>query len=103
MENLVVIRTIQVHPGMRARVLEDVLAHRERSLRDEAGTLVFEVLTPVHDDLKIILFEAYADDAAITAHMKGDSMVKVREQIASRIVSINGVLCAKSARVIDSK
>ncbi|CAN5162892.1 hypothetical protein BH11PSE11_BH11PSE11_17850 [soil metagenome] len=97
MAKLAVIRTIQVRPGFRAPVLEAVNAHRLRCLRDEPGTIQFDVMVPVDDQTKLILYEVYVDDAAIVAHMKGESMVKVREQIGSKILSINGVHCTFGA------
>ena len=50
MSKLAIIATIQVQPGTRESVLSTLLAHRDRCLRDEPGTLQFEVLVPKEDD-----------------------------------------------------
>ena len=86
-----VIGTIEVKPGTRDAALQAVLAHRERSLRDEPGTLQFEVLVPNDDPNRIHLFELYADTSAFVAHMKGASMAKVNEEAGHLLLSLTGI------------
>jgi quinol monooxygenase YgiN len=86
-----VLGTIEVKPGTRDQALPAVLAHRERSLRDEPGTLQFEVLVPNDDPNKIHLFEVYADTAAFLAHMKGASMAAVNQEAGHLLVSLTGI------------
>jgi (4S)-4-hydroxy-5-phosphonooxypentane-2,3-dione isomerase len=86
-----VLGTIEVKPGTRDQALPAVLAHRERSLRDEPGTLQFEVLVPNDDPNKIHLFEVYADTAAFSAHMKGASMAAVSQEAGHLLVSLTGI------------
>jgi quinol monooxygenase YgiN len=86
-----VIGTVEVKPGARDKVLRAVLAHRERSLRDEPGTIQFEVLVPNEDPSKLHLFELYADTPAFFAHMKGASMVKVTQEVGHLVVSLSGI------------
>ena len=93
MGTLAVIGTIEVQPGTRAEVLRAVIAHRERCLKDEPGTLQFEVLVPSAEPDKLMLYEVYADSAAFSAHFKGTSMAKVREEIGSKVVSLTGIQC----------
>jgi quinol monooxygenase YgiN len=63
MSKLAVVGTIVVQPGTREEVLRAVLARRERSLKQEASTLAFEVLVPLEDSTKLMLYELYADHA----------------------------------------
>jgi quinol monooxygenase YgiN len=93
MSKLAVIGTIEVQPGCREEVLRAILAHRERSLNEEPGTLQFEVLVPSAESSKIMLYELYADSAAFSAHMKGASMAKVREEVGAKVVSLTGIQC----------
>ena len=93
MGKLAVIGTIVVREGSRQDVVRAVLAHRERSLKDEPGTLQFEVLVPPAEPTKILLYELYSDAAAFTAHMKGASMAKVTEEVGSKVVSLTGIQC----------
>jgi quinol monooxygenase YgiN len=66
-----VIGSIEVTPGSRDRFLPLLMAHRARCLRDEPGTLQFEVLLPRDDETKVLLYEVYRDEAAFTAHWNG--------------------------------
>lgn len=97
-----VIGTIEVEPGARDEVLRAVLAHRERSLRDEPGTLQFEVLIPNEDPGKLHLFELYADTAAFMAHMKGSSMAKVTKDVGHLVVSLTGIQSKLGTEVAQS-
>jgi quinol monooxygenase YgiN len=98
-----VIGTMEVKPGTREEVLRAVLAHRERSLRDEPGTLQFEVLVPNDDDNKILLFELYADTEAFEAHFyRGASVAQTKREIGHLIVSLAGVHSKLAAEVVTS-
>jgi len=46
MGKLAIFATIEVEAGTRDEALQLLLEHRERCLRDEPGTLQFEVLVP---------------------------------------------------------
>ena len=48
--------TIEVAPGRRDQVVALLLAHKAR-LKNEPGTLQFEVLLPKEDDTKVLSFE----------------------------------------------
>ncbi|MEJ8814873.1 putative quinol monooxygenase [Variovorax ureilyticus] len=93
MTKLAVIGTIDVQPGARAEVLSAVLAHRDRCLRDEPGTLQFEVLVPTEEPTKLMLYELYADNAAFSVHMKGASVAKVMEEVGAKVVGLTGIRC----------
>jgi quinol monooxygenase YgiN len=97
MSKLAVIGTIVVQEGSREEVLRAVLAHRERCLKEEPGTLQFEVLVPNTDPTKLMLYELYADAAAFAAHFKGTSMTRVREEVGAKVVSLTGIQCTPGA------
>ena len=73
-----------------------LMAHRARCIKDEPGTLQFEVLAPNDDTSKILLYELYRDAAAFETHWKGPSTARVREEAGSMIVKIYGTKCALS-------
>ncbi len=50
-----------------------LLAHRERGLRDEPGTLQFEVSRPADGENCFKLYEVYEDGAAFEVHRTADS------------------------------
>ena len=85
--------TIEVAPGRRDQVVSMLLAHKAR-LKDEAGTLQFEVLLPKDDDTKVLSFEMYRDAAAFEVHLKGPSLAQWKDETAGMVVKLQGVRCA---------
>ena len=81
--------------------LEDVLAllkaHRDRCLRDEPGTLKFELMRPRDDNTAILLYELYEDDAAFETHRSGASIMRFRKESAEMNVKITATWCAPVA------
>ena len=84
--------TIAVAPGRRDEVLTAIAAHKVR-VKDEPGTLQFEVLLPQDDDTKVLSFEMYRDAAAFEVHLKGPSLARLREDIAGIVTKLHGVRC----------
>ena len=113
MSKLVIIATLEVQPGTRDRAVEILLEHRERCLRDEPGTLQFEVLVPSDQPLgpgapipeskpnTIMLYEVYTDAAAFGAHWKGASLTKARQEAGSIFVGMSGVACSDMSAQVD--
>jgi len=93
MPKLAIIATIDVAPGKRDQVLPLLLAHRDRSLRDEPGTLKFDVLVPREDASKLLLHEVYQDDAAFEAHRNARSITQFRKESAEFGVKVSGTWC----------
>lgn len=93
MTKLALIATIEVTPGNRDQYLEELLAHRRRSLDGEPGTLAFEVLLPHDKPNEIMLYEVYADDAAFEAHRTGESMAEIARNTKGLLVSLTGLPC----------
>jgi len=91
---LAIIGTLEVAPGRKDEVLPLLMAHRARCLKDEPGTLQFEVLVPREDDTKVLLYEVYRDDAAFDVHWNGTSVARLREEAAGMIVKVYGTRCA---------
>ena len=85
MSSLALIATIEIAPGRKDEFLPLLMAHRARSLRDEPGTLQFEVLAPQEDDAKVLTYEVYRDGAAFDLHRKGPSLARWREETAGMI------------------
>ena len=85
--------TIEVAPGRRDQVVTLLLAHKAR-LRDEPGTLQFDVLLPKDDDTKVFSFEMYRDAAAFEAHLNGPSLEQLRQEIGGMVIKLHGVRCA---------
>jgi quinol monooxygenase YgiN len=94
MPKLVVVATIEIAPGRFEDYLPLLMGHRARVLKDEPGTLQFEVLQPRDDKTKVMLYEVYRDDAAFEAHLKGASMAKQRQEAAGMTVKVSGTKCS---------
>jgi quinol monooxygenase YgiN len=97
MSQSAIIGTIEVQPGTRDEVLRAALAHRQRCLKDEPGTLAFEVLVPLEDSTKLLFYELYTDSAAVDAHMKGKSMAQLQSEVGSKIRSLSAIQCTPGA------
>ena len=90
MPRFAVIGTVEIASGRVNEFLPLLMAHRARCLKDESGTLNFEVLMPHDDNTKVMLYEVYQDEAAFDAHSKGPSMARLREEAAGMMVKISG-------------
>jgi len=93
MSKLVIMGTIEVAPGKRAQVLPLLMAHRSRCLKDEPGTLQFEVMIPHEDDSKILIYEVYQNDAAFEVHRNAQSITQWRQQTAGIVVKVIATRC----------
>jgi (4S)-4-hydroxy-5-phosphonooxypentane-2,3-dione isomerase len=60
--------TVKIKPDQRDRFLEVIEDDSICSVRDEPGCLRFEVLQDRSDPDTYYFFEAYKDEAALTAH-----------------------------------
>ena len=85
--------TIEVSPGQRDQILSSLAAHKIRCLRDDPGTLQFEILLPKDDDTKILSYEVYRDGSAFETHRSGRSLAQLREEIAGMVVKLQGTRC----------
>jgi quinol monooxygenase YgiN len=86
--------TIEVATGRRDQFLPLLAAHKARCLKDEPGTLQFEILLPKDDDTKVLSYEVYRDDAAFEVHRNGPSLAQWREETTGMVVKLHGVRCA---------
>ena len=103
MADLAIIATIEVAPGRRDELVPLLLAHRARCLKDEPGTLQFEVLVPRGDDTRVLLYEVYRDDAAFDAHRSAPSVLQWRAETAGMVVKIDVTRCARVDGVPDPR
>ena len=97
MSNFANIVTIEVATGRRDQFLPLLIAHKARCLKDEPGTLQFEILLPKDNNTKVLSYEVYRDDAAFEVHRNGPSLSRWREDTAGMVVKIYGTRC----RVLD--
>ena len=67
------VATYEISPDQIDAFLPMLSAHRDRCLRDEPGTLRFDILRP---DKNLMLYEVYEDEAAFQAHRNGASLAR---------------------------
>ena len=94
MSKLVIIGLIETASGERNRVLDALAAHKARCLRDEPGSLKFEIMIPHDDDNRVLLYEVYRDDAAFEVHRNSPSIAQFREETDGMIVDLRVTKCA---------
>ena len=70
-----------------------LLAHKAR-LKDEPGTLQFEILLPRDEDTTVRVYEMYRDAAAFEVHLNGSSLAQWKKDTAGMVVKLQGVRCA---------
>ena len=85
--------TIEIPPGQKDEFLPLLLAHKARCLKDEPGTLAFEILAPHGDDTKLLVCEIYRDDAAFDLHRNGPSFKRWREETEQMVEKLYGTRC----------
>jgi (4S)-4-hydroxy-5-phosphonooxypentane-2,3-dione isomerase len=93
MSKLVIIAAVEVAPGRRNQVLPLLMEHRARCLRDEPGTFQFEVLSPLDDENRLLIYEIYLDEAAFETHRKGASVTQWRQEAAGMLVNVQVTRC----------
>jgi quinol monooxygenase YgiN len=85
--------TIEIAPGRKDEFLPLLLAHKGRCLRDEPGTLAFEILAPHGDDTRLLVCEIYRDDAAFGLHLNGASFKRWQEETEGMVEKLYGTKC----------
>ena len=85
---------IAVRPEGSDGVLAALLAHKERSLRNELGTLQFEVLRPIEDESKLMTYEVYEDQAAFEAHRGAASLAEFLRETKDIVAGLSATRCA---------
>jgi quinol monooxygenase YgiN len=93
MPKLAIIGRIEVASGCVEKVLPLLVAHGDRCLRDEPGTLHFEVLRPREEATAILIYEIYESDSAFDVHRNGASIARLRAEAGDMIVKISGTPC----------
>jgi quinol monooxygenase YgiN len=77
--------TMQIDPAHVQDVIDAYTEHGRVAAATEPGLLCFDVHQDQADPTRIILYEAYADDAAHAAHLEGDSHKRARGVVDSLI------------------
>jgi (4S)-4-hydroxy-5-phosphonooxypentane-2,3-dione isomerase len=90
MSKFAVIATYEIAPDRIEVFLPILRAHRDRCLRDEPGTLHFEILRP---EKNLMLYEVYENEAAFEAHRNGSMVVRFRDEAAKVERKLTFITC----------
>lgn len=94
MTRFAIVATFQIAEGRMDEFLPLLLAHRDRCLRDEPGTLRFDVLQPRNEANTVLPYEVYEDDAAFQVHWNGPSVARVQAETREMVVKLTGIRCS---------
>jgi quinol monooxygenase YgiN len=93
MAEIAIVGTLAAKPGRRDAVLAALLRHRERCVETEPGLVSFDILVSREDEQSLLLYELYANQSAVSAHLAGSSLVELQAEIAADIAGLSGIEC----------
>jgi quinol monooxygenase YgiN len=85
------ITTIKAAPGRRDELLKLCKAHVKLMLAAEPGTLRIELLAPLDDTDRLIVWDVYENMEALEAHRIGEQLRRFVDDAKEIIVSMSGV------------
>ncbi len=93
MNSLVLLVELQMNPGQRDAFLTRVGVHRSKVLDNEPGCQGFEVLVPAEDEDTVFLYEVYAVQSALDAHLQTPYMQEYLADTGPMIANRKRTLC----------
>ncbi|MEE8500398.1 MAG: putative quinol monooxygenase [Kiloniellales bacterium] len=93
MSSLVLLVELQMNPGQRDAFLARAGRHRSKVLDNEPGCQGFEVLVPAEDEDTVFLYEVYADQGALDAHLQTPYMQEYLADTGPMIAERKRTLC----------
>jgi quinol monooxygenase YgiN len=93
MAQFAIVATFEIVPGRMDEFLPLLVAHRDRCLKDEPGTVRFDVLRPRNDEHQVMLYEVYTDDAAFQVHWNGPHLARMRAETTGMVAKLSGIRC----------
>ncbi len=90
MSKFAVVATYDIAPDQIGAFIPLLKAHRDRCLRDEPGTLRFDILQP-EDNL--MLYEVYENEEAFQVHRRGASLARFQEEAAAVERKLTFITC----------
>jgi (4S)-4-hydroxy-5-phosphonooxypentane-2,3-dione isomerase len=94
MAKFALVAAFEITADQREQLIKSLLAHKSRCLKDEPGTLQFELLTPQDTGTKVLTYEVYRDVEAFETHRSGASITRFREETATLGAKLSVTRCA---------
>ena len=92
MSRIMIVVEFEVKPEHRDQLIQLMKGHAQRS-RAEDGCQQFDVLLPQEDQSRVLLVEAWRDQAALDAHSKGPMLAKTQETYRPWLLSRKATRC----------
>ena len=92
MTRLMIVVEFEVKPEHRSAFVELMKGHAQRS-RAEDGCLQFDVLLPEEDQNRVLLVEAWRDQAALDVHAKLPRMAQNQETYGPWLIGRKATRC----------
>jgi quinol monooxygenase YgiN len=92
MSRLMIVVEFEVKPEHRSAFVELMKNHAWLS-RAEDGCQQFDVLLPQENQNRVLLVEAWRDQAALDVHMKLPAMTRLRETFGPWVISFKATSC----------
>ena len=93
MAQFAIVATFDIVPGRMDEFLPLLVAHRDRCLTDEPGTVRFDVLRAQNDEHQVMLYEVYTDEAAFQGHWNGPHVARMRAETTGMVAKLSGIRC----------
>ena len=93
MSKIAIVVDFTIKPGQRDAFLQIIRDHASGTLAEEEGCLQFDVLLPKEGDNRVLLYEAYRDDAAFQVHGKSPRLARTRASYGDLIENRTIHLC----------
>jgi quinol monooxygenase YgiN len=92
MSRIMIVVEFEVKPEHRNQFIELMKGHAQRS-RAEDGCQQFDVLLPQEDRSRVLLVEAWRDQAALDVHSKAPAMATLRETYGPWLLGRKATRC----------
>jgi quinol monooxygenase YgiN len=92
MSRIMIVVEFELKPEHRDQLIQLMKGHAQRS-RAEDGCQQFDVLLPQEDQSRVLLVEAWRDQAALDAHSKGPMLAKTQETYRPWLLSRKATRC----------
>ncbi len=93
MSKFVIVATFLLEAGRMDDCLSVLRELAERSVKDEPGTLQFDVLCPQTDDNTVMLYEVYTDEEAFDLHWNGPLAAEGKRATQGMVLNASGIRC----------
>ena len=92
MSRIMIVVEFDAKPEHRSQFIDLMKGHAQRS-RAEDGCQQFDVLLPQEAQNRVLLVEAWRDQAALDVHMKLPAMARLRTTFEPWVVSFKATRC----------